>query len=218
MNSLAVFVLAGGKSSRMGADKAFLSLGGRTMLERALELAGKVAGVGTAAHRYAVEQSSRKSHIAIVGDPEKFAAFGAVIADVYPGQGPLAGIHAALLSSQAELNLIFAVDLPFLDARFLEYLIRRAGQSGAAVTVPVIEGRYQPLCAVYRKEFAAVAEKALSLHQNKIDALFSDVPICTVVEGELTRAGFNPRFFRNINAPEDWELAKHEFELGTQHL
>lgn len=116
---LTVFILAGGKSTRMGADKAFVTLDGRTLLARALELA-----------------RSLTPDVRIVGDPAKFAAFAPVVEDIFRECGPLGGIHAALRASQTELNLILAVDVPFVSAALLQYLIARARNSGnATVTV-----------------------------------------------------------------------------------
>src|SRR5438874_1015531 len=111
---VAAFILAGGKSSRMGADKAFVELDGRTLLARALDLARAVS-----------------SDVRIVGDPAKFAPFAPVIADVFRGCGPLGGIHAALRGSRTELNLILAVDLLFVSPALLQYLIKRARDSVA---------------------------------------------------------------------------------------
>src|ERR1700759_2142962 len=146
------WILAGGRSSRMGTDKAFLELAGKPLIVRAIELAHEVT-----------------PEVKIVGDPVKFAAFGPVIDDVYRDRGPLGGIHAALSSSQAEWNLILAVDTPFVTAEFLKYLLARAESSGATVTVPSVNGYFQPLCAVYRKAFLASAERALKAGKNKID-------------------------------------------------
>ena len=185
------FVLAGGKSSRMGSDKAFLRLGDETLLSLALKAAGAVA---------------RDVHI--VGDRQKFAAFGRVFEDVYRGQGPLGGIHAALSSSATELNLVLAVDLPFLGADSLEYMLSRARESKATITVPLVGERLQPLCAVYRRGFAEVAERSLREGKNKIDSLFASVATCVIEEDELVRAGFSAEMFRNLNTPEEWEKAK----------
>jgi len=185
------FVLAGGKSSRMGSDKAFLRLGDETLLSLALKAAGAVA-----------------VDVRIVGDRQKFAAFGRVVEDVYRGQGPLGGIHAALSSSVTELNLVLAVDLPFMGADFLEYMLSRARESKATITVPLVGERLQPLCAVYRRGFAEVAERSLREGKNKIDSLFASVATCVIEEDELVRAGFSAEMFRNLNTPEEWEKAK----------
>jgi molybdenum cofactor guanylyltransferase len=183
---IAAFILAGGKSSRMGQDKAFLELEGETLLARAMELAATVA-----------------SDVRLVGDPQKLLPFGRVVEDVFPGRGPLGGIHAALTSSTADLNLVLAVDLPFVETRFLAYLLSAASQSGAVVTVPQAVGGWQPLCAVYRREFGAIAERALRKRKNKIDALFAQIETRVVGKDELARMGFSAEMFRNLNTPED---------------
>lgn len=186
-----VFILAGGKSSRMGSDKAFLRLGDETLLSQALNTAGAVAG-----------------DVRIVGDAQKFKTFGRVVEDVYRSQGPLGGIHAALSSSATELNLVLAVDLPFVGPEFLDYLLSRARGSGATVTIPHAGGGLQPLCAVYRRGFGEVAERSLRGGKNKIDALFTTVETAVIDEEELVRAGFSAEMFRNLNTPEEWEKAK----------
>lgn len=177
----------------MGEDKAFLEFKGRTLLANALELGRTATG-----------------EVRIVGDAAKFAEFGTVVEDVYPGRGPLGGIHAALKSSQADLNLMIGVDLPLLEVRFLRYLLQAAGRSDAVVTVPRVAGYYEPLCAVYRKGFAALAEDTLATGRNKIDALFAEASVRTVEDQELADHHFSPEIFRNVNTPEDWKLAQEE--------
>jgi molybdopterin-guanine dinucleotide biosynthesis protein A len=195
------FILAGGRSTRMQADKAFLELGGRTLLVRTLELARMVA-----------------ESVTVIGDPAKFAAFAPVVPDVYSDRGPLAGIHAALLRSQTDLNLMLAVDLPFLNPRVLNYLLLQAQASSALVTVPFTSGHYQPLCAVYRKDFAPVAQESLAQGRNKIDTLFPAISLRVIKEDELAAAGCNAAALRNVNTPEEWEQATREFESGPQDL
>jgi molybdopterin-guanine dinucleotide biosynthesis protein A len=185
------FVLAGGKSSRMGSDKAFLRLGEQTLLSQALKAAGAVA-----------------AEVRIVGDAKKFAAFGKVVEDVYRDRGPLGGIHAALSGSPTEWNLMLAVDLPFVEPEFLRYLLLRARESSAIITVPRAGGGLQPLCAVYRREFAEVAERSLRDGKNKIDLLFAEAETCVIEEDELLRLGFSVEMFRNLNTPEELEKAK----------
>lgn len=185
-SDLAAFILAGGKSSRMGRDKAFVEFNGRTLLTRALDLARCVA-----------------ANVRIVGDPSKFAAFDAVVEDIFPGCGPLGGIHAALRASSAELNLIIAVDIPFLSTDLLCYLVERARNSPTAVTVPRFGRGLQPLCAIYRRAFAESAERALTQGHYKIDALFTGESTQVIGEDDLKGKGFSAEMFRNLNTPED---------------
>ncbi len=190
-DKIAAFVLAGGKSTRMGADKAFLELDGRTLLERALELARSVT-----------------ADVHIVGPRDKFEAFAPVVEDVYQNRGPLAGIHAALASSKAELNLMLGVDLPLLTPALLRFLADKAEESGAEVTVPRIAGGYHPLCAVYRRDFAALAQSALEQGRNKIDALFAETSTRVLDEAELSQFAFSAGLFENLNTRQDWERAR----------
>ena len=192
VDDVTAFVLAGGKSTRMGKDKAFLEFKGRILLARALELAAAVA-----------------KDVRIVGDRSKFAAFGRVIEDIYRERGPLGGIHAALKSSPTELNLMLAVDLPFVERSFLKYLVSVARDAKVVVTVPRANDGLQPLCAVYRREFAQAAEQSLAQGKNKIDALFAEVDTKILGPQELSEAGFSAEMFRNLNTPEEFEKAAH---------
>jgi molybdenum cofactor guanylyltransferase len=191
---VAAFVLAGGKSARMGSDKAFVMLEGRTLLARALDLARSVT-----------------ENVRIVGSTEKFAAFAPVVEDIFRECGPLGGIHAALRASSSststELNLILAVDVPFVSRELLQHLIARARRSNAVATVPRAGGGWQPLCAVYRREFADAAEAALGAGRYKIDALFAEVNLQTIEEEELALEGFAAISFRNLNTREELEAA-----------
>ena len=176
----------------MGADKAFVEFQGRTLLARSLELARSVS-----------------ADVRIVGSRDKFALFAPVVEDEFRHCGPLGGIHAALRASQADINLILAVDMPFLSRAFLEYLIEQArGAPDAIVVVPRCDGGSQPLCAIYRREFAAAAENALRAGQNKIDLLFEMVHTRVIAQNELENAGFTSNMFRNLNTPEELEAQK----------
>jgi len=200
------FVLAGGNSARMGADKALLEFGGQTLLERAVAAMCAVS-----------------DQVAIVGEPAKYAKYAvseggastcrSVVADIFPGCGPLGGIHAALGHSTAQWNLMLAVDMPFVTSELLAFLFEAAENaaededkdkdSDVIVTVPRAGQRLQPLCAVYRREFAMAAEQALRAGKYKVDAAFSGVSVRVVEESQLAAAGFFERNFFNVNTPED---------------
>ena len=190
MADLSAFVLAGGRSSRMGSDKAFIELEGRTLLARALDLLRAIT-----------------PEVSLVGPADKFAAYGSVIEDVFAGCGPLAGIHAALSASMTELNLMLAVDLPFVPQSLLRFIVEQARASDMLVTVPRIAGGFQPLCAVYRRGFAPLAETALKAGNNKIDALFASTTVRILEEPELGRFAFSACMFENLNTLEDLRRA-----------
>lgn len=184
--STSAFILAGGKSTRMGADKAVIEFKGRALLDRALDLARSVT-----------------ANVSIVGDPAKYSSFAPVIEDRFLDCGPLGGIHAALRSSQSVLNLILAVDTPLLIPEFLKYLMEKAASSDALVTVPRAARGWQPLCAVYRRGFADLAEKSLHSGRYKIDALFDPASTQVITEKEMQTIGVSFDIFRNLNTPQD---------------
>jgi len=199
VDDVTAFILAGGKSSRMGEDKAFLGLGQETLISRTLNLA-----------------RSLTQNVRIVGEAAKFARLGPVVEDVHPECGPLGGIHAALVSTETALNLMLAVDAPFIESNFLEFLISEARRSDAMVTVPRSDGHMHSLCAIYRKEFSEVAEQSLIRGQNRIDVLLSSVKTRVIEEPELQQLGFRPEMFRNLNTPAEWREA--ELRVGNEDV
>src|SRR5216684_3876737 len=167
--AVTAFILAGGKSTRMGTDKAFVTLSGRSLLDRMLDLGQSVT-----------------RDVRIIGNAQKFSQFAPTVEDVFQDCGPLGGIHAALRASSTELNVILAVDLPFVSPALLQYLIARAESvPGVRATVPHAAGGWQPLCAVYRRQFADAAESALRAGRYKIDELFDPVRTQRIEEEEL---------------------------------
>ncbi len=191
-NDVTAFILAGGKSTRMGTEKAFVEYEGRTLLARALDLA-----------------RSFTPAVRIVGSPGKFAPFAPVVEDIFRDCGPLGGIHAGLRGSLTELNLMLAVDTPFVSWAFLQYLISQArGTPEAAAVVPYDGEGWQPLCAIYRREFAEPAEDALRAGKNRIDLLFDAARTRVIGPEELEGAGFSRAIFRNLNTPEELEAEK----------
>lgn len=182
------FILAGGQSTRMGTDKAFLKLDGRLLIDHAMR-------------RLKVFQCD----IFLVGDKARLNAFGRVVEDRYADAGPLAGIHRALERTETELNVITAVDIPLVPAEFLEKMVKIARKDDAEVVIPKTGSGYQPLCAVYKKEFFGVADAALKAGKRKIDEVIFSRPH-NVVDAE--KEGFAADVFLNVNTPEDLERAQ----------
>ena len=186
------YILAGGKSSRMGQEKAFLSLNGREMIE------------------YAVAQArAAADETVIVGPKEKFMGYGKTIPDVFEDKGGLGGIHAALNRTSSEYNLVLGLDTPFLDAKFLKYLIQKAIENKRTVTVPRTKDGLHPLCAVYRKGFRALAEKGIQEGKLKIDANYPQGDTLVIeMESPAVKAMLFPQgMFDNINSPDDYRRA-----------
>ncbi|MGH9469289.1 MAG: molybdenum cofactor guanylyltransferase [Terriglobia bacterium] len=192
--SLTGFVLAGGKSRRMGSPKHLLRLGGESLLERQLRVLGRVAG-----------------RAAVLAPPETARAGEApAYPDERSGHGPLGGIYTGLLRTRTEHNLFLGCDLPFISAEFLRYLSRRALDSRADVLIPEsADGQLQPLCAVYRRRARGAIRLSLFLGQNQVTSFFSRVRWERLPFRELARAGFaSPALLTNVNTPEEYDWAR----------
>lgn len=199
-SSCAAFILAGGKSTRMGTDKAFVLLNGRTLLEHMLNVARMIT-----------------ANVTIVGAASKFQQFAPTVEDVFPNCGPLGGIHAALRASSFDLNLMLAVDVPFVSSGLLNYLLGCAQSDSATVIVPRTSQGWQPLCAIYRREFANLAEAALRTGSYKIDALFDRIKVHQIDLVEMEEQGFSPQMFRNLNTREELTAAAGWPATATRH-
>lgn len=186
----AAYLLAGGKSMRMGQNKAFINFRGQTLLTRALHTLNEACG-----------------QVTIIGDSATFVPHAATIPDFFPNCGPLGGIHTALTNSQSDLNLMLAVDMPFVTADLLKFLLDRAAETNALITVPRTGRGLQPLCAVYRRNFAPVAERAIRAGNYKIDATFANLELRIIDLQELLAANFADELFFNVNTPEDRQSA-----------
>ena len=155
------FVLVGGKSSRMGRDKALLPFHGTTLVEHVAEQVRRAAG-----------------SVTLVGAPERYHRLGLpVIADRTEGCGPLAGIQAALECTEADWNLVVACDMPSVTADFLATLFEQAECCGGCCLLPVPpSGLPEPLCAVYHRDCLATVTRALQARVLKITDALAGAP------------------------------------------
>lgn len=193
------FVLTGGQSRRMGREKALLELGGQPLVLRTV-------------HRL----QSVVAQVSLVGAPERYAHLGlSVLADptpASPGRGPLAGIVAALSASGHDWNLVVACDLPYLETRFLEFLLREAASdANADAVVPYVEGRWQLLCAAYHRRSLPAFERVLATGDTKISRAFEELRVRALTAELLNRFAFDARIFKNMNTREDYETARRHF-------
>lgn len=174
------FVLVGGRSSRMGADKALLPYRGGT-------LAGHVAG----------EVAVACGGATFIGDRDRYGHLGfPVIADRMPGNGPLGGIAAAV-AAVPDWALVVACDMPGVEPAFLRRLIAAAetARAGTECVVPQSEGGLEPLCAVYHRGSLPLLDSFLDHKFLKMRDVVGSMQALVVP--------FEGPWFRNINTPED---------------
>jgi molybdopterin-guanine dinucleotide biosynthesis protein A len=187
------FILAGGASSRMGADKAGLALGGETLVARASRALAPVAA------RTSVV-SSRGGH----------GGFGLpVVPDVHAGAGALGGLHAALAACRAPWALVVSCDLPFVTPELFARLASFALDEPEAVAPVQPDGRPQPLCALYAvRACLGVAARLLVEGERRPRALLREVRTRWVSPDELSDLTRAEHFFTNLNTPAEYERAK----------
>ena len=206
------FVLAGGQSSRMGADKALTAFAGQPLVVRALSMLREAGLPGS-----------------IAGARSPLAAYAPVIGDVEPGLGPLSGICAALGSSSARLAVFLPVDLPLLPASLVSFLLDHARMTGAAVTVPSINGFAQTFPAVIDRDALPSLGTALRAGRGgcysafqaaaaELGRLFSVLSLEFAVQsGHIAHPDGLPAalWFLNVNGPE--ELLRAQRLLAHSH-
>jgi len=180
------FVLAGGASSRMGRNKAFLTLGDRTFIETVAFAVSEAAG-----------------NVTIVGPPEIYRHLGfPVIPDRTTGAGPLAGIETALSHSPADWNLLVACDMPRVTPDLLRRILAEAERHpDAGCILPDRGGGFvEPLCAAYHKRVLPAVSRSLAARILKITDAMAGQPIHYL---HIT----DDWGFQNINTPDEWRMA-----------
>ncbi|WP_174734725.1 molybdenum cofactor guanylyltransferase [Mesobacillus harenae] len=185
-------ILAGGKSSRMGSNKALLEFNNKTNIERIKD-----------------EMSGFAEVILVTNEPETYKFLGLkTVSDEYPGLGPLAGIHAGLMASASEINILVACDMPFVTSDLAAALVEKAGSYDAVV--PVIEGRQHPLFAVYRKSIISRIEECLNNKNLRIKHLLESLNVLYLNDRDFQAYNSESldRIFYNMNHPEEYENAK----------
>src|SRR2546422_10322741 len=144
------FITAGGRSSRMGTDKAWLELGGRAMIEQVIAALAPVT-----------------SSLAIVANSPEYARLGLpVFADQHTGIGPLEAIRTALANSATSRILLVGCDLPFVTEDLFRFLLNLPEEHQAVVPVGP-DGRLEPLCAVYSADLLPVVTNLIARGERK---------------------------------------------------
>ena len=184
------FLLCGGRSSRMGANKALLQFHGELLVQRGLRTLSEVC-----------------TEVAIAGGTEDLNRFGKVIQDETADSGPLGGIISAMEQSTSEWNLFLSVDTPFVPASALSRLLSAAADSPSVGVMARVAGRLQPLCAAYSR-------KALPLLREQLAAGNRKVTDAVAAVGGYTAVDFEEEgWFANLNTPEEFAEASRRVDV-----
>ncbi len=178
-------ILAGGKSSRMGRDKALIEVDGTRMLDRTVELL-----------------RPHVREILVIGDPEKHTAEHATtIADDEPGKGPLGGIVTAFKHARYVRLLVLACDLPSINDHLLVTL-KKELDAGFDAIIPTHDGLIEPLAAAFHKHCIEAFEKNLRDDVLKMSDALAAVRSLNI-EVSPSKDGWPADLFRNLNSPTD---------------
>jgi molybdopterin-guanine dinucleotide biosynthesis protein A len=181
MDFAAGFVLTGGRSSRMGRDKALLPIDGSSLVERTARLVGAAAG-----------------SVTLIGMPERYTGLGLpAVADLVPESGPIGGLYTALEITRADWNLLVACDMPSLTEEFLRRLLEAARQSSGVCLVPQTGSGLHPLCAAYHRRARAVVKSAIDHKRFKMHDLLKALEA-------IAWPVADPLPLENVNTPVEW--------------
>ncbi len=193
-------VLAGGKSSRMGIDKALLKLGEKRMIEIAVELM----------------KSIFSEVIIITNSPEEYKFLSLpLFTDIYKGKGPLAGIHSALTNSLTDKIFVLSCDVPLMTKEMLEYIINY--KSNKPIKFCEAAGYHQPLVGVYSKKILIDIEKFLRSYEvgDKSFHKFLKSIDVEIIHPESLHF-YREEMFFNVNRPEDYEMVLAKFNTQNK--
>lgn len=203
-SKLSGIVLAGGRSSRMGRNKALMEFHGQTLISLVL---GKL---------------SRLCNELIIAtdDAEPCAGLPArIVPDVIAGRGALGGIHAGLAAMRNDRAIVVACDMPFLSLSLLRYMAVVAPNH--EVVVPRLGGYHEPLHAVYSASCLGPIERIVAAGPRRILALYDRVRVHEVTREAVRLFGADLSFF-NVNTPDDWAEAQRLIDdrdgVGTRQV
>ena len=206
------FVTAGGRSSRMGRDKAWLKIAGRPMIEHVIDALKPVT-----------------SSIAIIANNEEYKGFGfPVFADTNFGVGPLEAIRTAMANSPTSTVVLVGCDMPFVTSELLSFLLNIANQyqqkspdsrlqtpDFPLAVAPLNEdGKLEPLCALYSTEALETVSNLIASGVRKVSFFFEQISTRLVSFNEIKHLQNAPFFFENINTPEDFQRAIKKIRKG----
>jgi molybdopterin-guanine dinucleotide biosynthesis protein A len=191
LKATSAVVLAGGRSSRLGQDKAFLRINGQFLIERILQTLAQLSD----------------EVIVVANDMEKYEQFEAVVVgDVFPGKGALGGIYSGLRAATRSHSLVVACDMPFLNLSLLRYMLGLA--SPYDVVIPRIGKMIEALHAIYSRDCLPSIERQLETGDLQISSFFPHVRVRYVDREEIDAFDPEDLSFFNINNHADLDKAR----------
>ena len=181
-------ILVGGKSSRMGTNKAFLELKGKTFIELQIELLREMFDE-------IFISANTSSEYEYLNLP--------IFKDVYPGKGPLGGIYTSLINSSSLHTFMLACDMPFVGPELIKHLKYLTKEYD--VVIPKSEKGLEPLHAFYSKKCIDQIKKSLDENNLRIISFFPHVNVKVVELGSLASSARFKDSIKNLNTMDDYK-------------
>jgi len=203
MSQFSVLINAGGKSARMGSDKAFADLGGQPMIQ------------------YIIEQTADLGEqIIIANDPDRSAGLGLpVVTDLLPDKGALGGLYTAVQTANQPYAIVLACDMPFVNRPLLDYMMGLAPDFDAVVpriipagSEPGARAEAEPFRAIYGKTCLEPIRNALAAGKMRMISFYGDINLRWVEEHEIKQYDRELLTFKNCNTPEELEEIREIWE------
>ena len=195
---MTAIILAGGKSSRLGRDKALEKIGGKYLIERVIDSLSELGD----------------DIIVVTAAPDQLPGLNIEkVIDTYPHTGAKVGLCTGINAATSFYSLVVACDMPFLNINLLRYLLDAT--PGFDAVIPRIGDRIEPLHAVYSKNCIPLLDEQLRKGQLKISDLLNEINVRYVEAEEIER--YDPRHLSlfNINSEADLKRAKAIIEKGS---
>ncbi len=190
-------IIAGGASSRMGRDKAFLQLGGKTLIERVIAASADLGQSET---------------ILIANKPDDYRHLGfATYPDILPGKGSLGGIYTALTRAANPAALVLACDMPFIKTALLRFMLAQLDDT-TDIVVPRVDGYPQGMLAIYRKTCLPPIRAQLAANRLKIIRFYDQMRVRYLDEADYALCDAEGNSFTNLNTPAELERARRLLE------
>ena len=181
-------ILVGGKSSRMGTNKAFLELKGKTFIELQIELLRKM-----------FDEISISANT-----PSEYEYLNLpIFKDIYPGKGPLGGIYTSLINSSSLHTFMLACDMPFVGPELIKHLKDLTKEYD--VVIPKSENGLEPLHAFYSKNCIEPIKRELDENNLRIRSFFPQVNVKIVELDSLASSDHFKNSIKNLNTMADYE-------------
>lgn len=195
MNRLSAVIVAGGLNSRMGGkNKAFLQIGGQTILSRLI----------------AVLEKEFDEILIVTKNPSEYSSYTTkdnfirTVSDLYGDRASLTGIHAGIYHAKNHFCFIVPCDAPFIQRSLIRLLVDSI-EPETDVVIPYYDGYYQPLCAIYSKSCLPAVEELLKKSDYRIFNFFNKINLKRVGKDKLEQADPQMLSFVNVNTPEAFE-------------